>query len=209
MLGEGRRWWITSTSDSHRNWREGGNDFWPGEYSKTYVLARKDHQDILEGIRAGRAFVTTGDLVSMVDLTARGAGRTDAASIGGALEIARGERVTISITVRDPAGPNHRGETPEVRRIDLIVGNVTGRRHDRDGDTNPTTQVARRFTASEWRRDGEVLSIEHTLGPLERPVYVRVRGTSTEELEPEIDPPGEDPWTDLWFYTNPVFIRLR
>jgi hypothetical protein len=37
LLGEGRRWWITSTSDSHVNWRDGGSDFWPGEYSKTYV----------------------------------------------------------------------------------------------------------------------------------------------------------------------------
>ena len=40
MLAEGRRWFITATSDSHANWRDGGNDFWPGEYSKTYVQAR-------------------------------------------------------------------------------------------------------------------------------------------------------------------------
>lgn len=57
MLGEGRRWWITSTSDSHVHYTEGGSDFWPGQYSKTYVLARRDHADILDGLRHGRVFV--------------------------------------------------------------------------------------------------------------------------------------------------------
>ena len=33
MLGEGRRWWITANSDSHKHYSEGGVDFWPGEYS--------------------------------------------------------------------------------------------------------------------------------------------------------------------------------
>jgi hypothetical protein len=46
MLGEGRRWWITATSDSHIHWSDDGGDFWPGEYSKTYVLAEKNHHSI-------------------------------------------------------------------------------------------------------------------------------------------------------------------
>ena len=62
MLGEGRRWWITANSDSHVHYTEGGSDFWPGEYSKTYVYAEKSHPGILEGLRRGRIFVTTGDL---------------------------------------------------------------------------------------------------------------------------------------------------
>src|SRR5690606_23382614 len=72
MLGEGRRWWITATSDSHIHWRDGGGDFWPGEYSKTYILAAKDHDAILESLRAGRVFVTTGDLISELWVSARG-----------------------------------------------------------------------------------------------------------------------------------------
>ena len=71
MLGEGRRWWITANSDSHVNWREGGRDFWPGEYSKTYVWANKNHDSILAALRAGRVFVTTGDLISELYVTAR------------------------------------------------------------------------------------------------------------------------------------------
>ena len=40
-------------------------------------------------------------------------------------------------------------------------------------------------------------------------MYVRVRGTNTNELEPTEDPGGENPWDDLWFYTNPVFVTAR
>ena len=82
LLGEGRRWWITSTSDSHRNWRDGGSDFWPGEYSKTYVHANRSHADILDGIRNGRVFVTIGDLVSELWVYCRrGSGSCDSHSL--------------------------------------------------------------------------------------------------------------------------------
>src|SRR5262249_23651321 len=40
MLGEGRRFWIVATSDSHVNFADPiapGKDFWPGQYQKTYV----------------------------------------------------------------------------------------------------------------------------------------------------------------------------
>jgi hypothetical protein len=36
-----------------------------------------------------------------------------------------------------------------------------------------------------------------------------VCGTNTEELEPALDPRGEDPWTDLWFYSNPVRLLAQ
>ena len=76
MLGEGRHWWITATSDSHVNWRDGGGDFWPGEYSKTYVKAEKDYADIMESIRNGNVFVTTGDLISELDVKVQAGGKS-------------------------------------------------------------------------------------------------------------------------------------
>ncbi|MGH2476675.1 MAG: twin-arginine translocation signal domain-containing protein, partial [Candidatus Limnocylindrales bacterium] len=78
LLGEGRRWWITATSDSHVHWTRGGADFWPGEYSKTYVLARQDYGDVMDGLRNGRIWVTTGDLITGLDLSAQSRGRTAA-----------------------------------------------------------------------------------------------------------------------------------
>jgi hypothetical protein len=206
MLGEGRRWWITANSDSHVHWREGGADFWPGEYSKTYVLAEKSHDSILEGIRAGRIFVTLGDLVSEVWVSAEVGG--DRAHTGGTLRVRSGSDVRVTIRVRDPEGSNHAGRTPEVRRVDLITGAVTGPVADRTTDTNPTTAVAARFSPAEWDRDGEMLEMSFVLEAVATDSYLRVRGTNGDELEPELDPRGEDPWSDLWFYTNPIFIEV-
>lgn len=210
MLGEGRRWWITATSDSHRNWREGGNDFWPGEYSKTYVLARRDYADILDGLRHGRVFVTTGDLVSAVDVrVARARARKNVAGIGEALHISPGEDVVVEIRVRDPQAPNFGGRNPQVSRIDLISGSVLGPVVDRTADRNATTRVVRRFTDSDWHRDGEYLVMRHRLKDVRTPLYLRVRGTNTQELEPAVDVSAEDPWADLWFYGNPTFIEFE
>ena len=210
MLGEGRRWWVTSTSDSHVHWRDGGSDFWPGEYSKTYVYAARTYDDVLDGIRSGRVFVTTGDLVSELWVTAELVGTAPAAaSIGGALAVPAGRDVRVTIRVRDPEGANHHGDTPEVARVDLITGDVTGPAADRSRDTNPTTRVARRFTAADWTREGEWLTMTHVLRGVHHTGYLRVRGTATRELEPAPDARGEDPWTDLWFYSNPLFLEVR
>ena len=202
MLGEGRRWWITATSDSHTNISEGGDDFWPGEYSKTYVMARPEATDVLDGLRGGRIFVTTGDLISELDVTASVGDET--AAIGGALAI-DGD-VLVTIRVRDPQGPNAGGRSPTIDHIDLILGQVTGPQADREAEANPTTRVARRFTAADWTRDGEVLTMTHRLRALSGPHYIRVRGANGPEGEPGPDAGGEDPWGDLWFYGNPIFI---
>lgn len=207
MLGEGRRWWITATSDSHSNWRDGGSDFWPGEYSKTYVKARADHADILDGLRNGRIFVTTGDLISELDVSVRVSGHKSIAEIGGSIDIAAGQDIEVTIRLRDPDKANHGGRSPSVARVDLIVGDVSGPVTDRTADRNISTRVAKRFTGAEWRKRGEVLTMQHTLRDVRAPIYLRVRGTSTTEAEPSSDPKGEDPWNDLWFYANPIFVN--
>lgn len=210
LLSEGRRWWVTATSDSHRHWREGGSDFWPGEYSKTYVLARHDYGDILDGLRHGRIFVTTGDLVSAVDVKVTGSrSRGKSVGLGDELVIRPGEDITVEIRVRDPEGTNSAGQAPQVARVDLISGQVTGPVADRSADRAPTTTVLRRFTSTDWQRQGDDLVMRHRIGKVRAPLYLRVRGTNTQELEPSEDPAGENPWTDLWFYANPTFVTPR
>ncbi|KAB1929381.1 phosphoesterase [Micromonospora noduli] len=208
LLGEGRRWWITATSDSHVHWTRGGSDFWPGEYSKTYVHARQDYGDIMDGLRNGRIWVTTGDLIRSLDVTATSQGRT--AEVGETITLSRRSRtdVEIEITFRPLGGVNANGDRPEVRRVDLIVGQITGPSASLDADTNPTTKVAARFGPRDWRRHGDSYVIRHTLRNVEADTYARVRGTSTDEAEPLAD--GlESPWDDLWFYSNPVFVHVR
>lgn len=206
MLGEGRRWWITANSDSHINWREGGNDCWPGECSKTYVWAEKNHDSVIDGLRHGRIFVTLDDLVSDVEFTATAG--DEQATIGGTVSIPAESEVDILIRFRDPATPNASGRNPTVTRVDLIMGHVTGPVADLSEDHNPTTRVVARFGPDEWTTDGEyrAVTLRQTMS---QDSYIRIRGTNTTLLEPEPDTIGEVPWDDLWFYTNPIFLEVR
>lgn len=206
MLGEGRRWWITATSDSHRNHSEGGDDFWPGEYSKTWVMARPTADGVLEGLRAGQIFAATGDLVTQMDISVESEGRS--AVMGGELTVEKGGEATVVIRLRDPADLNAAGLDAAVKRVDLIVGDVTGPVSDRMTDTNPSTRVEHRFTEADWTRESEVLTMRRTL-TVDGPIYVRVRVAGGDELEPSLDPAGENPWGDLWAYGNPVFVSVR
>jgi hypothetical protein len=62
---------------------------------------------------------------------------------------------------------------------------------------------------ADLKRQGDVFTATMTLPAVTRNMYLRVRGTSTGEIEPTMDPIGESPWTDLWFYSNPVFIEVE
>ena len=187
--------------------KEGGADFWPGEYSKTWVLAHKDYDDILDGIRSGRVFVTTGDLISELWVTA--AHNDSEAGIGGEIAVPQGADITVTLRFRDPDSMYANGDSPKVGRVDLITGQIHGIQDNLGLDVNPSTKVAARFTAKDWQRDGEYRTITTTIENVQHDMYLRVRGTNTDELEPLPDPTGEDPWSDLWFYANPIFIAVQ
>ena len=208
FLGEGRRWWITANSDSHVHASEGGSDFWPGEYSKTFVFARKHHDGILDGLRRGRVFVATGGLVTGLDIeVSRGDQRVS--MLGETLRVDGPGHLRVRARIVDPAEPNARGQDPELVRVDLIVGPVGPDARGENPDENPGARVEARFDASTsgWTRTGDVVEIEHGFD-IDGPVYLRLRGTNTTQLEPEPDPPVEDPWTDLWCYANPVLVEF-
>ena len=65
---------------------------------------------------------------------------------------------------------------------------------------------SRMFGEQDWRREGDWIVAEWTLPVPAGGAFVRARGSSTPERTPAPDVPGEDPWQDLWFYTNPVFV---
>ncbi len=104
---------------------------------------------------------------------------------------------------------------------------------------NPSAQVIARFTPADWEEDEEENAEDHdedcggSDGPgwnvikyrttVHHDMYFRLRGTNNALTSPEIDPssvngdPALDPqgnteeaaWADLWFYSNPVFVRVR
>ncbi len=201
LLAEGRRFWITATSDSHVNLRDGGRDYDPGQYSKTYVWARHDADDILEGLRNGRMFAVTGDLVDRLELRVHAGGgrRAPSASLGETLAMKPGDTMRIELRVRQPARPNTHGDMPVLAQMEVIVGSP--------GDDGTPVMQTRRWTAQQWRRDGDWRVATWELPVPARGAFVRARGSNTMEATPLADVPGEDPWQDLWFYSNPVFIE--
>jgi hypothetical protein len=197
LLAEGRRFWITANSDAHRHAGIGGADFYPGEYSKTYVWARPQPADVLEGLREGRVFVVTGDLIEGLDMQLQ-AGESSAAS-GQTLQVRAGDPLTLRLQVWLPEAANFHNAHPQPHHIDVISGQA--------GADRPAMQV-RTVTAAQWKREGRRLSMTVAVPVPKQRGFVRVRGTSTAQARPAPDTPGEDPWQDLWFYSNPIFIQV-
>ena len=77
LLGEGRNWFFFASSDYHNrgmfgpDQRESTADFFPGEYTKDYVMARTGSaklstQAIVDGLRSGNSYVVNGDLIDQL-----------------------------------------------------------------------------------------------------------------------------------------------
>ncbi|CAA2109249.1 S-layer protein [Variovorax paradoxus] len=122
---------------------------------------------------------------------------------------------------------------PVVDHIDLIAGDVTG--PETPGtpgysrDTNPSTRVLKRFTRNDWKLDADgYFAVSYTVKAGNNQ-YFRLRGTNlgtdvpneTAGGEPLFDAQttGTDHvarfnainvrnYSDLWFYSNPVFVKV-
>jgi hypothetical protein len=233
LLAEGRPWYITANSDSHRHWTDGtvvdeatystqghvtpakgtmeraeNADFHPGEYAKTWVhAARPTPSAVLDAMRAGNMFTVLGDLVDRLELSARASDRV--AAMGGTLWTQEPvQDVEVTIRVRVPVSSNRGGRRPSLHHLDLIAGDVVGPAADRDAMTNPTARVVAQLLPRNARREGEFLAFTHRFLKVRQSFYVRVRGTNTAVDAPRMDPLTLNPWDDLWFYSNPVFVRV-
>ena len=116
----------------------------------------------------------------------------------------RGSEITVTLRYSDPQTDNANGDNPQVKRVDVIAGSIAGPVDDPDSFENPTTSVIKRFVGTGEPNDGLTFTVK-----VDEPTYFRIRGTNTDELEPEKDAKSENPWTDLWFYSNPIFVMTR
>jgi PHP domain len=191
------------------------SDFWPGFYSRTHVGSRSfSYADVMAGLRAGQVWVDHGALIRGIDVRVRSGNAW--VTLGDTLTARRGSRVELSITVDLANGPNWAQVEPVLDRVDVIRGAVTGPAANRDIFTAPKTKVVKSFEVGSSR--GQV-SFTYDLGRLDDPFYVRLRGTDGNRTSPgflgaSVDPAGPamdvvgdaDPWIDLWFYTNPIWV---
>ncbi|MDH6228313.1 PHP domain-containing protein [Streptomyces sp. MJP52] len=195
-------------------------DFWPGMYSRTHVgAAERGYTAVMRGIRDGRVWVDHGRLVKNLDVRVVASGRgTGEETLGGTLTARRGSRIELLVTVTAQDVPNWGMFLPRLNRVDLIRGAVDPLHasSDRDRLTAPDTRVVRQTDTS--GRTGR-FTLRYDLGTLEEPFYVRLRGTDGNRQQPgylgaSVDPAGPaidvvgdaDPWRDLWFYTNPIWV---
>ncbi|WP_430782185.1 PHP domain-containing protein [Actinoplanes sp. G11-F43] len=250
LLTEGKAWWITVNSDSNVNYLDqtergpgsdfatngryddpvytgtintSAGDFWPGYYGRTNVGASAvSYRAVMDGLRAGRVWVDHGRLIKNLDARVRVAGdRRDATGtpLGGVLRVKRGTSTELVLDIDLQDVPNWAGFVPSLKRVDVIVGTVTGPAGDRDVFTAPDTRVVKSFEISKIK--GRI-SLVYALSRLDRPFYLRVRGTDGNRTQPgllgaAVDPHGPqldvtgaaDPWGDLWFYTNPIWVLPR
>ncbi|MES4902289.1 MULTISPECIES: PHP domain-containing protein [unclassified Streptomyces] len=242
LLAEGKPWWITANSDSHNVYADtavrgpnsdfnangryeapvyGGGlnlsdtDFWPGQYSRTHVGAASfSYKAVMDGIRAGRVWVDHGGLISGLNAQLRSGGR--AVTLGDTLHVRRGGQVDLVVEISLANGPNWAQFVPKLARVDVIQGAVTGPVSDKDVFTAPDTKVVKSF---EVNKSAGSVRLTYSLGRVDKPVYVRLRGTdgnrtavglrgaAVDPAGPAMDVIGDaDPWKDLWFYSNPMWV---
>jgi hypothetical protein len=166
MLGEGRNYWFFASSDWHTRAgastgalafgpddRRSSQDFYPGEYQRAYVMVRdsaaKLHpQSIVDGMRTGNVFTTSGQLIDRLAFvacasypgvqfrsnaaveamaTAAAFNQTDTdsancATMGEKLKVRAGAEIVVSVVVRDPTGTNYSPytfENPSLKQVSI------------------------------------------------------------------------------------------
>lgn len=247
LLAEGKAWWITVNSDSHVNYLDqtdrgpgsdfnangkyndpvytgkvntSAGDFWPGYYGRTNVGASSfSYRAVMDGLRAGRVWVDHGRLIKGLDARVRVTRSFSETPLGGVLHVKRGTSTELVLDIDLQDVPNWAGFIPVLKRVDVIVGTVTGPVADKDAFTAPDTRVVKSFEIS--KTSGRI-TLSYPLGRLDKPFYLRVRGTDGNRTQPgllgaSVDPYGPqldvvgaaDPWGDLWFYTNPIWVLPR
>lgn len=220
MLSEGRHWWLFASSDFH----DVSDDFYPGEYEKTYVsVNHRDAHSLVDGMRSGNIFVVQGDLIDKLEFSI-------GTTVMGQTFKANGSSATINIRVLDKGKLDH---------VDLIAGQLTGLIPPDDPkyrlDTVATTRVIARFDGTGGRADSNGITshkwketedgfkeMSFKLKKLTSNMYFRLRGSNLglnvagqtdangNPLPDSIMQPNDagKALADLWFYSNPIWITL-
>ncbi|RLV50405.1 PHP domain-containing protein [Nocardioides mangrovicus] len=193
-------------------------DFWPGYYSRTHVGAEQfGYAAVMQGLRAGRVWVDHGSLLGSLDVRVRPAGSRDPGyPLGSAVRCRRGQQLELVVSIVTQDQPNWAEFVPALAKVDVIRGTVTGAVSDKDTFTTPTTKVVKTFDVT--GRRGQI-TLTYPLGRADQPFYLRVRGSDgkrtaagingagVDAAGPQADALGNaDPWNDLWFYTNPIWV---
>jgi hypothetical protein len=263
LLADGRKIFNFVSSDFHMT----QDDFYPGEYAKTYVKVKYgtekdgdddrkgkddnekgDHdrytqQDILNAMRSGNSYAVHGDLIDRLDfkVVSQAHHGNKAATMGETLSVKKGDRVSVQIRFKSPTTPNNNGDIPVVHHVQLIQGRVNPTKAGKleNGLPNPAFNsvdqsvagIVAAFDANSWTTDAHgYTTMTFNVGPVVGDMFFRIRGTNlgygvnvvdasnktiygTDNTgSPLLNTPGTNSaaqaWKDLWFYSNPIFVKV-
>jgi hypothetical protein len=182
LLGGGLDiWGAYAPSDFHSESLTGLGDYWPGQFSETWVYAsERSSAGILQALRAGSFFADHGRIVREVELRVNATGLTRPAGAGEVIAVRKDAEVTVDLSLKVPPdawrpGPNH------VDQVEIIA-------IDRDG--------ARIIAQGRPAEAGP--AIAKTVQVPDGGIVFRARGFSLLETG-----------TRLAFYTNPVRVVVE
>ena len=215
LLGEGRRWYVYGNSDFHwatTRYRDAAgrvvgasfDDFWPGQYDKTWTYQRtRSYDGLVAAIKSGDSYIVNGDLINALDFHAT-LGKTSR-TMGQSLTVKKGQEIVVTIRLKSPKTDNN-GDRVRVNHIDLIEGNVTGRIHPSSAaytsnDTNPTAHVVKTFPRTKMHliKGWEVMTVAF------KPrvsMYFRLRGTNLAADTPNQTDISGNPLIDTLTYVT-------
>lgn len=186
-------------------------DFAPGAYSRTLVGSQiKSYTGIMAALKAGNIITAHGGIITGADVRVFTDMDSQGVTTGGRTVVQKGGNVTATITVTLASIANGGGVIPALKMVQLISGPVTGPVTDKDTIYAPQTSVTKTFEVNST--DGTA-TCTYTWKNVQGDFYLRYRGGDGKNVDangnPKMDVMGNsNPWADLWFYTNPIFVSV-
>jgi hypothetical protein len=180
LLGSGLDVWAADApSDFHTEDPASLHDFWPGQFSETWLyVPTRDTAGVLQCFRAGSFFGDHGRIVRAVDLGVTAPGLERPAGAGEVISVTAGTTIRVDVRFEVPAtawpdGSNH------IDRVEIIAIDASGARIESSG-----------------RPEAADVAWSHSLPVPPGGVVLRVRGYRAL---------GDG--SRLAFYTNPVRVK--
>ena len=171
-------WGALATSDVHEAATRGRSDFWPGEFSETWVYApERSATGVLAALRAGTFFGVHGQIARQVRLEVVADGLPRPAIAGEAIRVRAGTSLLVALRLEVPS-VDWQGQPNRIDELELIAVTASG--------------------AQSVVRQPPALAAT----PLHAVVPARAGGMMLRARGRRIVPDGPD----LLFYTNPVQV---
>jgi hypothetical protein len=237
LLSEGRRFSLVANTDFHAHVSKGGSAFYPGEYHKTYIFMKeKTAQAFVAGLRSGNIYCVLGDLIDRLEFTVDGAtmGETCYAkeSTVKIRILVRDPDTNNHNQWSDMTNPvlNHidliagnmrpkvAKDTPEYSAGEYDKVKIIAR-----FDATGNVIDANGIKSIKWKDLGDGVKLVEYKVKITGDTYFRLRGTNHGlNVEGRTDATGNPvestpasssaeaiviAFEDLWFYSNPIFVR--